>query len=73
MEPGVVLTAVAMVVGVIVWLVRLEGRLNAQGERLEGRLKTQDDRLDRLERDIAYIRNRIDVALKRSGTRVITT
>jgi hypothetical protein len=41
----------------------LAGRLNAKGERLEDRLKTQDDGLDRLERDIAYIRNRIDVAL----------
>jgi hypothetical protein len=62
-EPGTILTAAAMVVGVIVWLVRLEGRLNAQGERLEDRLNTQDDGMERLERDIAYIRNRIDVAL----------
>jgi chaperonin cofactor prefoldin len=37
--------------------------LNAQGERLEDRLNTQDDGMERLERDIAYIRNRIDVAL----------
>jgi hypothetical protein len=58
----VMLVGLPVIAG-LVWLIRLEGRLNAQGERLEDRLKTQDDGLDRLERDIAYIRNRIDVAL----------
>jgi hypothetical protein len=54
----VMLVGLPVIAG-LVWLIRL----NAQGERLEDRLKTQDDGLDRLERDIAYIRNRIDVAL----------
>jgi hypothetical protein len=52
MEPSVVLTAGAAVVAVIVWLIRLEGRVNTQAALHE-----------RLQTDVAYIRDRIDAAL----------
>jgi hypothetical protein len=51
-DPGTVLTAAAMAIGVVVWLVRLEGRLNAQG-----------DLYAQLRNDVTYIRDRIDQAL----------
>lgn len=47
-----VLTAGAMAVAVIVWLVRLEGRVTMQAELHH-----------KLVDDVAYIRNRIDAAL----------
>lgn len=51
-EPGTVLTAGAMAVGVVIWLIRLEGRVNMQSALQ-----------DRLSADVAYIRARIDDAL----------
>lgn len=52
MDPGTVITAGIAVVGAIVWLVRLEGRVNAQSQLHE-----------QLVRDVTYIRGRIDAAL----------
>lgn len=52
METGTLLAIGSLVVGGLVWLIRLEGRVNTQ-EAL-GR---------RIEQDVAYIRERIDRAL----------
>lgn len=53
------LSAIGLVVGGLVWLIRLEGRVNTHDQR-----HTQHDE-DRKEMrdDISYIRNRIDRAL----------
>lgn len=46
-------------VGLIVWLVRLEGRIN--GHDIQH--KQAAERHDEMRQDISYIRNRIDAAL----------
>jgi sensor domain CHASE-containing protein len=52
MAPDLVLTAGVAVIGVVVWLIRLEGRVNTQMALHE-----------RLTEDVTYIRERIDAAL----------
>jgi sensor domain CHASE-containing protein len=52
MAPDMVFTAGAAAIGVVVWLIRLEGRVN-----------TQAALHDRLSEDVSYIRERIDAAL----------
>jgi len=46
-ELGIAVTVIGGVIGVIVWLVRLEGRINTQGEillRLERHLEASEKR-----------------------------
>lgn len=52
-DPGVLIAAAVPIVGVVVWLVRLEGRINLN----EAQTKELRD-------DVKYIRERIDVALR---------
>ena len=52
MGPELVVAAGGMAVGVVVWLVRLEGKILAQAQLHE-----------KLVDDVSYIRNRIDSAL----------
>ena len=52
MSAELMVSAGALVVGVVVWLVRLEGKVLAQAQLH-----------DRLVDDVAYIRSRIDSAL----------
>jgi hypothetical protein len=59
MEPGVLLAGGSVVVGAIVWLVRLEGRIAGHDhEHLQ-----HQARHDEMRADLAYIRDRIDRAL----------
>ena len=51
-DAGAVLAAGAMVIGVVVWLVRLEGKIQTQAELHQ-----------QLRDDVSYIRERIDAAL----------
>lgn len=51
-EPEVVVAVAVPVVGAVVWLVRLEGRINT-GESVTAALRD----------DVSYIRSRIDQAL----------
>lgn len=53
MEPSLIVTIVLAAIGVIVWLVRLEGRVN-----------NHDASLKEFREDIRYIRDRIDRAVK---------
>lgn len=50
---GEVFTLVLTAVGVIIWLVRLEGRVNLN-ERL------LSERIEKVKEDVGYIRERID-------------
>lgn len=50
--PEAVMAVAAPVVGVIVWLIRLEGRINLQ-----------DARYGEIKESLAYIRDRLDRAL----------
>ena len=59
MVEGWMLTAGAFVIGYIVWLVRLEGRVNGHDREH----KEHKDRHDEMREDLAYIRQRIDKAL----------
>lgn len=51
-DPVLAVVVVPSVIGAVVWLVRLEGRIN-----------TSDHRLSDLKDDVSYIRERIDHAL----------
>ncbi len=62
---GEVLSAAVLVVGIIVWAVRLEGRINA-ADRALGDVKAQHAQaVQQFREDLAYIRQRIDAALAR--------
>jgi hypothetical protein len=70
MGVGEFLTAGGLAVGVIVWLVRMEGRLNGVQQAHEEHVKTNDrehaqhhKRHEEMRDDITYIRERIDRAL----------
>lgn len=52
MTPESIFAAAVPVVGVVVWLIRLEGRVNTQSELHKA-----------LKEDVSYIRERIDRAL----------
>lgn len=56
MDAQVSIALATLAIGGIVWLVRLEGKINANIERV-----------DDLRDDVTYIRNRIDDALKGNG------
>lgn len=56
MDAQVVIALATLAIGGVVWLVRLEGRVNAN-----------ENRTDDLREDVTYIRNRIDDALKGNG------
>lgn len=58
-ESSVALSMALSFVGAVVWLIRLEGRVNT-GEALHNNLKESHDEL---KDDVRYIRNRIDSAL----------
>lgn len=53
-EQGTALTGLLAMVGALVWLLRLEGRVN-----------TGETRFNDLKTDVQYIRERIDAALKK--------
>lgn len=60
-DQGAAITGILAVIGGIVWLVRLEGRVD-KGETNHANLeKSHDD----LKSDVKYIRQRIDEALDR--------
>lgn len=59
MESGAALTVAVSFVGAVVWLIRLEGRVNTN-EALHETLKENHDEL---KGDVRYIRERIDRAL----------
>lgn len=58
-ESGAALTVALSFIGGIVWLIRLEGRVNTN-EALHATLKENHDEL---KDDVRYIRERIDRAL----------
>lgn len=60
-ESGAALTVAGSFVGAVIWLIRLEGRVNTN-EALHATLK---DSHDELKDDVRYIRERIDTALSR--------
>ena len=62
MDAGTWLGATVTVVGAIVWLVRLEGRVNGHDREHAQHKERHDD----MRSDIAYIRQRIDSALGQS-------
>lgn len=59
MEPSVIVTVGIALVGVIIWSVRQEGRLNAHDERHD----VHEQRHVELRDDVRYIRQRIDSAI----------
>lgn len=53
----------AAVVGAVVWLVRLEGRVNSHDRELADHKKHTSEDISQLREDVKYIRDRIDRAL----------
>lgn len=63
-EVSIGITVVGGVVGVVVWLVRLEGRINTQGEllgRMEQTVQQQHAVLDNVANQVARIAGRLGV------------
>jgi hypothetical protein len=58
-EPGIALTLAAFGVGGIVWLVRLEGRI----DKAEQRAQDHSNDITEIKSDMRYVRDRIDRAL----------
>lgn len=61
--PELLAVLASMVVAGIVWLVRLEGRVNVHDRELELVSDTHDKEFQQLREDLKYIRDRIDAVL----------
>lgn len=57
------MTIGGVVAGAIVWLVRLEGRVNSHDRELADVKDTHADNVQQLRDDVSYIRHRIDSVL----------
>lgn len=64
MEWGVLLSAGALAVGGVVWMVRLEGRVNNHAILFEERKDRDVERYNQLLREIGSLRSLVEVALK---------
>ena len=60
-DSGAIVTGVLAVIGGVVWLVRLEGRVNTNESKHDALKDSHDD----LKADVKYIRERIDDALSK--------
>lgn len=58
LDTGIAVTIVSAGVGAIVWLVRIEGRVNGHDKQIDG-----------MADDLKYIRRRIDSAVAQRGWR----
>lgn len=72
MEPGLILTGVITMSGILIWAVRQEGRLNAHDREHEEHRKRDDQQKTdvatfrtEVREDLNYIRERIDEALNK--------
>lgn len=63
MEVSVVVSLSALFVGGLVWIVRLEGRVNGHDQRHE----THEERYAEIRADLSYIRERLDKTLNGRG------
>lgn len=59
MDTGQVMTGFSVLLGAVIWLIRLEGRVNTHDREH----RTHRERVEELREDLAYIRARIDNAL----------
>jgi len=64
-DPGTVVTIVALAVAALVWLVRLEGRVNGHERELQDVKKGHDSDITGIRNDLQYIRDRIDRVLEK--------
>lgn len=64
---GAALTLLGMAVGAVVWLVRLEGRINVQQSRLDNSEKRIDGLEERISAQLDRIENRLDALLRGNG------
>lgn len=63
MDAQLVMWVIGGAVGVIVWLVRLEGRVNGHDQSIASVRDHTRDAITDLRDDVAYIRERIDRAI----------
>jgi hypothetical protein len=62
-DPGTIVTLVGIAVGAVVWLVRLEGRVNSHDREIKDVKEGHETDIQQIRRDVEYIRDRIDRAL----------
>lgn len=58
------MTIVGLSVAALVWLVRLEGRVNSHDREIKDVKEGHDSDIQQIRRDLEYIRGRIDRAIK---------
>ncbi len=63
-DPGTIVTAVGLAVGALVWLVRLEGRVNSHEREIQDIKRGHDTDNEQIRSDRQYIRERIDRAIE---------
>lgn len=63
-DPGTIVTVVGLSVAALVWLVRLEGRVNSHDREIKDVKEGHDSDIQQIRRDLEYIRGRIDRAIK---------
>jgi hypothetical protein len=61
---GTTLTAILAATGGIVWLVRLEGRVNSHDREIKDVKVDNETDIQMIRKDLDYIRGRIDRALE---------
>lgn len=69
LSPQAAITIAAGAITGLVWLVRLEGRVNGHDRELKDTKDTHSEEITTLRADVQYIRQRIDSALDMGSRR----
>lgn len=64
-DPGTIVTLVGFAVACVVWLVRLEGRVNSHDREIKDVKEGHETDIQQIRKDVEYIRGRIDSALEK--------
>jgi hypothetical protein len=62
-DPGTIVTVVCCAIAALVWLVRLEGRVNSHDREIKDVKEGHETDIQQIRRDVEYIRDRIDRAI----------
>jgi hypothetical protein len=64
-DPGTIVTVVCCAIAALVWLVRLEGRVNSHDREIKDVKDSHESDMQQIRLDLNYIRGRIDRAIEK--------
>jgi hypothetical protein len=64
-DPGTIVTLASIAIGSVIWLVRLEGRVNSHDREIKDVKDSHESDMQQIRLDLNYIRGRIDRAIEK--------